>query len=332
MGKLISFTIWVTSACNMRCKYCYEGLDKLNINMTETTANHVAEWITNIMSKKKIWQAVIRFHGGEPTLNLFAIKQIIRKLEKESRLLFLYYITTNGYSVSDEDILYLTEHFADISISLDGMEKQHDANRVDQYGNGTFHSVLHTAEKINTIFPKLWIRMTVDSKGYHNLTESILFFIGKGFKNIAVAIDLGDEEWTSLDIDLLRNQCLKIKKEFESQTEYKIQIPFGNKVSKLCVCDSGLERFDIDPTGKLYPCTYAVKEEELCLGNIVDGVDEDVLEKVRYICEKEIVNCKGCGGYESCVSVRCKFINRKYTGDYFSAVPLVCEIHRRELQ
>ncbi|MCM1112406.1 MAG: radical SAM protein [Muribaculum sp.] len=332
MGKLIGFTIWVTAACNMGCKYCYEGQDKFGINMNGRIANQVAKWIIDMMRKKKMQYAIIRFHGGEPTLNIPIIKQIIKTFEHVSKLNFLYYITTNGYSISDEDILYLSEHFSDISISLDGMEKSHDTYRMDQYGRGTFQSVLDTAKRMNAIFPKMWIRMTIRSSECVDFNDNIHFLVSIGFKNIAAAIDLGDEEWSASTIDLLRNQCLKIKKEFKDKKGYRLQIPFGNEVANLCVCDSGLERFDIDPMGRLYPCTYAIEEKELCLGDVFDGINEEVLGRVRSICEEELANCKGCGGYKSCVSVRCKFINKKHTGDYFTAMPLVCEVHRRELQ
>ncbi|MDR1773935.1 MAG: radical SAM/SPASM domain-containing protein, partial [Clostridioides sp.] len=34
--------------------------------------------------------------------------------------------------------------------------------------------------------------------------------------------------------------------------------------------------------------------------------------------------CDGCTRYENCESSRCKFINKKVTGEYYEPVPMFC--------
>jgi len=64
------FTIWVTKACNMNCKYCYEGIEKEKEFMTKETADAVMDWIikTSNLTKKDYffceiswWRTLVEF-------------------------------------------------------------------------------------------------------------------------------------------------------------------------------------------------------------------------------------------------------------------------------
>ena len=41
----MDFTIWVTRRCNLSCKYCYEGNNKLAASMDIKTADKTIEFI-----------------------------------------------------------------------------------------------------------------------------------------------------------------------------------------------------------------------------------------------------------------------------------------------
>lgn len=41
----MQFTIWLTTECNMRCSYCYEGQNKINLTMNINRANHILKFI-----------------------------------------------------------------------------------------------------------------------------------------------------------------------------------------------------------------------------------------------------------------------------------------------
>lgn len=75
--------LWVTTACNLKCNYCYEGDDKHNEAMTIETANKVIDFIIQQAKIRNDEKIIVEFHGGEPLLNENIIRYVISKLEKE---------------------------------------------------------------------------------------------------------------------------------------------------------------------------------------------------------------------------------------------------------
>lgn len=49
----MAYTIWVTGACNLKCKYCYEGKEKSQKNMTKEIAEATINFIMKLMLKAK---------------------------------------------------------------------------------------------------------------------------------------------------------------------------------------------------------------------------------------------------------------------------------------
>lgn len=71
--------IWVTSACNLSCRYCYEGINKLNDFMAEDVADRTVDFIIEHMKTIRDNVLIVVFHGGEPLLSFNIIKRIINR-------------------------------------------------------------------------------------------------------------------------------------------------------------------------------------------------------------------------------------------------------------
>lgn len=327
------FTIWVTKACNMRCRYCYEGIEKENEFMTRETADAVIEWMLRIVSTKKREFYFVRFHGGEPLLNAEIIKYIIEKLKESTSTLFAFQITTNGYNLTSELLEYLSTNMSMIAVSLDGKKESNDKNRVNALGESTFENVLRNAKELQKQFPSLQIRMTVNSKTCNMLAENVLYLIEEGFTNINAETDCFDEDWTMEGVDVLEQECRSVYRALTNlDIETNVSLPIGFKPYKKSSCTGGIEEFNIDTKGNIYPCTYAVGEEELCIGNVREGVVSQWQRELRQMNAIEMKTCDGCGGYDSCVNTRCRIVNKKITGEYGSPIPLLCELHRRNIK
>ena len=63
-----NYTIWLTTDCNLRCRYCYEGVEKKAIIMEQDLAAQVVDFICETFDDKNE-ELCIDFHGGEPLLN-----------------------------------------------------------------------------------------------------------------------------------------------------------------------------------------------------------------------------------------------------------------------
>ncbi len=327
------FTIWVTTACNMKCRYCYEGIEKENKYMTSDTADQVVNWIIKTADSHPKLIYPVRFHGGEPLLNFPIIKYIIEELAQKSPLKFSYHITTNGYCLNKEIIEYLSRHMDVITVSIDGNQRTNDLNRLSVQGESTFNMVLHNAKLLKEKFNNLEIRMTVDTESCKYLSENIFFLLDEGFMLINSETDFTDQRWTVEAVDILESECRKIKQmRMQDDRLKKVGLSIGYSASNMAECTGGIDGFSIDPEGKIYPCIMTVGDLEMCLGNIVKGVREDWKCRLRELSALEMPTCEGCGGYASCSNVRCKFVNKKVMGDYLSPIPLLCELHRRNLE
>ena len=211
---MYAFAIWVTTKCNMRCSYCYEGNDKDSHFMDKKTADETIKFVIEKINKSDM--TIIDFHGGEPLLNFPAIKYIVDKLHNEYRdYKFSFGITTNGTICTPEILEFLSHNFGySLTVSLDGTKKAHEANRKLSNGRGTYYEALRTAMALLTDKQRcdVRIRMTVVPNNIRELAKGVIELIEKGFKIIIPVIDYFDKNWKQSDIEIIYQELDKIKK------------------------------------------------------------------------------------------------------------------------
>jgi hypothetical protein len=98
--KIDSLVVEVTRRCNMSCLHCLRGDPEaidMKIEYMETLLDQV-EYISSVT-----------FTGGEPSLNITAIKEFIRLVREKDIEVGNFYIATNGREVSDEFLLTIME-------------------------------------------------------------------------------------------------------------------------------------------------------------------------------------------------------------------------------
>ena len=136
--------LFLSEACNLRCKHCYFGSHTPQEQLLTTE-----QWISIISDLVKIGCRHIHFSGKESLLSasLFHVVKYLDELRKIYPDLYWGFIT-NGTSVTPEEYSsILKTSIGYLEISLDGGEKQHDYIR----GLGTFGKVLNTISKLNDL-------------------------------------------------------------------------------------------------------------------------------------------------------------------------------------
>ena len=136
----------VASRCNFDCKYCYvynlgdTGWKTMPKVMSEKTVEEVIGNLSELATAQDRGFAVV-VHGGEP---LLLGERILRKLLCGLRASLpsdsVLSVQSNGTLVSEEFISVLKAAKSTVSISIDGPQEVHDANRLDHSGNGTHHA------------------------------------------------------------------------------------------------------------------------------------------------------------------------------------------------
>jgi uncharacterized protein len=150
-GDRTQVTLNVTEACNFRCAYCPYTLD------TEIDrrchSDRMMNWEVARLAlddflrharpdtEENMRIAAISFYGGEPLLNFPLIKKSVEHVLQHTDKKLVFQITTNGSLLRDEVAEFLASHRFFISVSLDGPEHVHNANRRTIRGEGTWSLV-----------------------------------------------------------------------------------------------------------------------------------------------------------------------------------------------
>lgn len=145
-SNLKSLLIQVTRDCNLRCKYCFYSGKYTNIRTHEMSymKKELCMQIIDYFMLRSIRSSEINigFYGGEPLLNFKLIKETVEYIEEKYPLSNIKYsITTNATLLTPYIIEYLIKKNFLITISIDGPQNIHDANRIFANGSGSYNIV-----------------------------------------------------------------------------------------------------------------------------------------------------------------------------------------------
>ena len=321
--------IWVTSACNLACKYCYEGDEKTNQMMDRSTADRILNYIDENAEENEEIRMV--FHGGEPLLNFNLIKYFVEKISGKFERT-KYQLTTNGTIMNGEIAQFLLDNFhSGISLSIDGKEDTHNSNRIYTDGRGSYGAVI---KNIGTYFSrdqynKFVIRMTLTSRNVSELFDNCMHLINMGFSTVITALDQYDKGWNSEKFKELQGQVYQIyqeakKNNYEEKGIYLSLLDWKNRVKGECKISPKILKVYVN--GDVYPCVASAGDRSLILGNIFADpfANMDLIEKLCKINKTRNLGCDNCKHKPYCVNSRCKLLNKAYNGDFLKPSEVEC--------
>ncbi len=325
--KTFFINLWVTMRCNFRCRYCYVKPIYADKDLTIETADAFIEFVKNNIAPQQ--KLIINFHGGEPMLNFGIIKHIIAKIKRElPDNPSDFGMTTNGSLLNDDDIDYIGKnmHF-NCSISIDGKPETMKINRFCCNGKTDYELIEKNAEKLLKCNPNTRIRMTFDRLNTNKLAENICHFIDMGFKTIVPVADYYTDTWKCEDFAEITHQFETVKKYISENKIPDVKLDaISCEFSQLGRCTAGDDYYSIDVFGNIYPCTVLVGDNDWIIGDIYNGLKEEMLKKISDINDRELEECCDCEMYSYCTAVRCRFINYATSGDYYNPNPVTCNM------
>ncbi len=128
----------VNSECNLRCKYCFVKHNFTGSCLTETQIISVLKLFKNQKSHK---QKKIILYGGEPLLSKRKVKFILQNIRRILGNKVSISIITNGLLIDKTYLHLFNKYNVSIGLSLDGLTKISNENRVDKNGE-EIHSEL----------------------------------------------------------------------------------------------------------------------------------------------------------------------------------------------
>lgn len=167
-STLYNVVVNTTLDCNLNCWYCYENKHEnsvLNGDVIELVKKNI---------KGKYLEApykvlMVSFFGGEPLLNIDAIKNILlfcRELCDSKGVELIADFTTNLTLLTDDLVCFLSDYKCRFQVTFDGDEKRH--NKVRFYRSdekGTYETILNNLYKIQEkiLDSKVWVRVNFDN-------------------------------------------------------------------------------------------------------------------------------------------------------------------------
>lgn len=280
--KLKKLVLLMTNKCNMQCKYCVAEQGVYKNNIKENTIN-IEKLSIMILKLLKIYPAgiqYIQFFGGEPLLvydKMVEVHKVINDLfEKENIELPKYSVVTNGTLLDEEISQFINDNKIHTTISVDGTEMTHDANRIMYDGKGSYSKIMNGIKSINKDL--LIVEFSVSDslirayeKGMiNNILES---YIALGFKNIVFNIIFSVETITACkeNTEKYNNLLLEyiefILKEISASKcrlyDYAILNSIISIISKKVernTCTAGVGSLTVTTDGRILPCYLASEE------------------------------------------------------------------------
>jgi uncharacterized protein len=273
----IGFTVIPTHACNLACKYCYQGHgDVLSTTMSEETVRRTIEFIKkNAEGRRKI---DLTFYGGESLLfpdKLFRVLKEIHTFAQQQGADFHVLIVTNGTLVTEDIIKKLNPYNHEVQITLSGPRDVHNAIRVDKQGHGTYDTLMDVMALLKTHNIVFRLRIDVSQNSYDAIDTVLEDLAERGFQGIRISFGRISQDccYTEPELDmaevnpndLVRLCKLAYDKGFETA-------PL--KIYNYIICPAIADNYVIiSPKGDVYKCNAACNFPEHRVGFVDEHGD-----------------------------------------------------------
>jgi uncharacterized protein len=111
------------------------------------------ERVAHIRVRNPARPALITFYGGEPLLNFPVIEAVVDYVRNRGFRNVTFSVSTNGLLLNDTIADFLVENEVSVAVSLDGPQPEHDRNRVNANGQGSFSRVFSNVERFRRRHP-----------------------------------------------------------------------------------------------------------------------------------------------------------------------------------
>lgn len=315
-----------SSACNMRCAYCFyrdvaDNRERFSYGImssetTEAMLKNIFSYATGRVS--------FTFQGGEPTLAGIAYYAKFHELVSHfntQKLPVFYSMQTNGLDLPEDMIALLAKHRYLLGISLDGTDKLHDALRRDTNGRPTADRINKTLQLLDRYGVDYNILCVITRQVAEKGEDIYKYFRGRKLRYlqfIPYVPEFGKEEETypySLDNasyagflsavfrlysrDYLQQNYVSIR-----QFDNFVRIAAGQH-PECCGMDGRcFANLVVESDGSVYPCDFYVLDKWR-MGNITT---EPIPELLSSTAAKEFVQtslavddtCKTCEYFSLC--------------------------------
>lgn len=308
---LHALSLAIAQKCNMGCSYCYADQGdfggpskKMSLEMAKSSIDVL------INGRNKGDNVQLTFLGGEPLMNregVWLATEYAADLAAQRQVNINFSMTSNGTLMREEDARFFEAHGFAITISLDGLKKEHDKLRTFKNGSGSFDRIIEKIQPLLAIQKKMQVsaRVTVTPDNM-NLAAALDEFIAMGFHSVGFSPLLkssnGQKEMSPKDLQLLLSGMIECGLKFEHATLQGKRYPFLNMVNALkeigkgthrpYPCGAGAGYMGVSADGELAACHRFVNDPKGKMGTIKNGINPDFQNK--WLANRHVHNQSPC--------------------------------------
>ena len=285
--------------CNLRCVYCFYHAhsqeDSISIPQ-KIMPDSVAESLVQKAFDCAQNSISFAFQGGEPTLAGLAFFENFILLIKKYRPPHVgvhFSIQTNGTLLNEQWCDFFRKYNFLVGLSIDGLQKIHDALRKDNKGQTTYEQVVAAYKMLvaKQVDVNILCVVTQKTTGLAKRVYSELGNMGCRHMQFIPCLDQSSSERGNNSYSLLPAQYGSFLKEifdmwytdWKNDTYRSIRLfddyvrIMANMAPSSCATAGACGKYAvIEADGSVYPCDFYVRNQYL-LGNITENSFEEVL-------------------------------------------------------
>lgn len=270
VGNRVELQLLTTLTCNLKCTYCSLGVGDMvgSQGKVSYTTEVLDAFIRKHLAEHEVY---VTFYGGEPTLNLDFIKDVMERYPT-----FRFQLQTNG-TLLDNLPDRVLNNLSNILISIDGGEAITDGFR----GRGVYRQVVSNTRQVRDRMKGTFTaRVTWSSEdtSFEELDE-----LAETFDYVYFQFVAGEGTYTPAAMERKKAVITQMVDKFFSSTDrlYPIIPIMGivrNKVLPTRAtelyhgktqCRVSTHILNVMPDGKIFPCPDMMYAPEMLQGDVI---------------------------------------------------------------
>ena len=345
-----SMCLNIAHDCNLTCDYCLAGTGGFGRDRSLMSAE-VGKCAIDFLVSRSGERPVVEvdFFGGEPLMNLDAVKEIVsyaRGLETKSGKKFRFTITTNGTLLNDEYIAFINKEMSNVVLSIDGRPSVNDKFRKFAGGRGTYDKIIDKYKKlVQSRTGDYYVRGTF-TKDNLDFAEDVEFLYNQGFDQISVEPVVVDSDLpyaiTEEDLPAIFDEYERLAKKIIEWKKagsginffhFKIDLDGGPcAVKRVKGCGRGSEYVAVTPEGDIYPCHQFVGMDDWKMGSVLTGqTDGKARDEFAHADMYSCNECRGCWARFYCGG-GCWANNALYAGGVYNPLYVSCAMQKKRIE
>jgi radical SAM protein with 4Fe4S-binding SPASM domain len=327
VGGRVELQLLTTLKCNLKCTYCSLGVGDMLGSQTELKydIDQLAAFVDAQLAGKEIY---VTFYGGEPTLNLPMMKQVMQRFPG-----FRYQLQTNG-TLLDNLPDWVLHKLSNVLVSIDGGEATTDGFRGRGVWRQVQKNVAHVRDRIGgTVTARVtWGRPDTTFEELDDLAESFDYLYWQF---------VADEQYDGDSLAQRKEVLTHLIDKFFNRTDklYPLIPLMGmvrnkvlpSRVQELChgltQCRVSTHILNVMPDGRIFPCPDMLYDPAMQMGEIQSNwLRRSPLQP------HPSMPCEGCEAFSWCRRNCMKNLYRGYVqqdADYRTrVVEPICELIR----